>query len=798
MNDRKYLNNEWKFSEDAETDATVSVRIPHTCKEFPYHYFNESKCQMRCKYERPLFILDEWKDKTLLLTFEGAAHNAEVFINDEPVYEHRCGYTAFTIDITDRVEYGKSNRIRVILDTRESLNIPPFGEHSDFLAYGGIYRDVYLDVKEKMHIQDVYVRTHFPGGRAQAISRVKVANPEPAVQIRQGIRLHGSDNDYTDVGYVSATKGTMAFSMGSIRRWEPDNPVLYDLRTELLAEGKVVDTVITRVGFREAEFRKDGFYLNGKKIKLRGLCRSQAFPYVGYAMPDSMQIEDANILKNELGVNAVRAANYPQSPAFLNRCDELGLLVVCEIPGSRYIGNIKWKNQELQNTKEMILQNRNHPSIVLWSIRVGESEEDDDFNRRISGLVRKLDPDRATTGVHRKPKEHMVEDVYAYNDFAAGLNGAACRRKSEITSDAEKPYLISAFGGVSYPAKAGDDEARRLGQALLYSNVLHDVEQHVDVLGSFGWNMTDYNAHQNYGSGDRICYHGVMDMFRNPKLAAAAYQIYQDEVPVLELSSSLSFGENPMHSLGDVYAYTNADVLRTYRDGEPIKEYEVTKGMPVRIDDFVGNCLEAESDFTEEQRKEIRNQLNHKACTGSFMEVREKKGFFGGKKTESVDESTLTRLYEKYILGNTGLVPEYRFDGVKDGRVVSGITRVPMKMHDLEIRVSATELREDKTYDVASVRFRALDENGNILPYANNPLALKAEGSIDLIGPKFITLQGGMGGTYVRTNGKMGMGKLMISGLQNLHGDPKDHRGDGTPYNNLNGGRGYELIFHVK
>ena len=798
MNDRKYLNNEWKFSEDAETDASVSVRIPHTCKEFPYHYFNESKCQMRCKYERPLFILDEWKGKTLLLTFEGAAHNAEVFINDEPVYEHRCGYTAFTIDITDCVEYGKSNRIRVILDTRESLNIPPFGEHSDFLAYGGIYRDVYLDVKEKMHIQDVYVRTHFPSGRAQAISRVKVANPEPAVQIRQGIRLHGSDNDYTDVGYVSATKGTMAFSMGSIRRWEPDDPVLYDLRTELLAEGKVVDTVITRVGFREAEFRKDGFYLNGKKIKLRGLCRSQAFPYVGYAMPDSMQIEDANILKNELGVNAVRAANYPQSPAFLNRCDELGLLVICEIPGSRYIGNIKWKNQELQNTKEMILQNRNHPSIILWSIRVGESEEDDDFNRRISGLARKLDPDRATTGVHRKPKEHMAEDVYAYNDFAAGLNGAACRRKSDVVSDMEKPYLISAFGGVSYPAKSGDDEARRLGQALLYSNVLHDVEQHVDVLGSFGWNMTDYNAHQNYGSGDRICYHGVMDMFRNPKLAAAAYQIYRDEVPVLELSSSLSFGENPMHSLGDVYAYTNADVLRTYRNGEPIQEYEVTKGMPVRIDDFIGNCLEAESDFTEEQRKEIRNQLNHKACTGSFMEVREKKGFFGGKKTESVDESTLNRLYEKYILGNTGLVPEYRFEGVKDGRVVSSITRVPMKMHDLEIRVSATELREDKTYDVASVRFRALDENGNILPYANNPLALKAEGSIDLIGPKFITLQGGMGGTYVRTNGKMGMGKLMISGLQNLHGDPKDHRGDGTPYNNLNGGRGYELIFHVE
>ena len=155
----------------------------------------------------------------------------------------------------------------------------------DFLAYGGIYRDVYLDVKEKMHIQDVYVRTHFPKGRAQAISRVKVANPEPAVQIRQGIRMHGYDNDYTDVGYVSATKGTMAFSMGSIRRWEPDDPVLYDLRTELLAEGKVVDTVITRVGFREAEFRKRRLLSERKEnqasgalpipgIPIRGLCHA--------------------------------------------------------------------------------------------------------------------------------------------------------------------------------------------------------------------------------------------------------------------------------------------------------------------------------------------------------------------------------------------------------------------------------------------------------------------------------------------------------------------------------------------
>ena len=144
MSERKYLNNDWKFTEDAATDAAIPVRIPHTCKEFPYHCFDESACQMKCKYERALYIFDEWKEKVLLLTFEGAAHEATLLINNQEVYVHRCGYTAFTVDISEYVEYGKSNQLTLVLDTRETLDIPPFGNHSDILAYGGIYRDEYL------------------------------------------------------------------------------------------------------------------------------------------------------------------------------------------------------------------------------------------------------------------------------------------------------------------------------------------------------------------------------------------------------------------------------------------------------------------------------------------------------------------------------------------------------------------------------------------------------------------------------------------------------------------------------
>ena len=127
--------------------------------------------------------------------------------------------------------------------------------------------------------------------------------------------------------------------------WDLEHPELYEVKTELICDGKLMDERIDRIGFRRAEFKKDGFYLNGKKIKLRGLNRHQSYPYVGYAMPKSMQRLDADILKRELGVNAVRTSHYPQSHYFIERCDEIGLLVFTEIPGWQHIGDAAWKDQ---------------------------------------------------------------------------------------------------------------------------------------------------------------------------------------------------------------------------------------------------------------------------------------------------------------------------------------------------------------------------------------------------------------------------------------------------------------------
>ena len=158
--------------------------------------------------------------------------------------------------------------------------------------------------------------------------------------------------------------------------WDTEHPHLYLLKTQLWQGEQLLDEAEVTFGIRDAVFKKDGFYLNGKKLRIRGLNRHQSYPYVGYAMPESMQKLDADLLKKELGLNAVRTSHYPQSHYFLERCDELGLLVFTEFPGWQHIGDDTWKAQAVVNAEDMIRQYRNHPSIILWGVRINESPDD--------------------------------------------------------------------------------------------------------------------------------------------------------------------------------------------------------------------------------------------------------------------------------------------------------------------------------------------------------------------------------------------------------------------------------------
>ncbi|MBP5413704.1 MAG: glycoside hydrolase family 2 protein, partial [Lachnospiraceae bacterium] len=546
MAERIYLNDDWMFGENfdesmlgADYDVTdmKPVRIPHTVKETPLHYFDEHVYQMVSGYVRKLDIPEDYKGKTLLLTFEGAAHLSEVYVNGLLAGDHRCGYTAFTMDISKLVKYGADNVLAVKLDSREDVNVPPFGFVIDYMTYGGIYRDVYLDVKEKAYISDVFVSTKLAEryedknalrrcARSRITSDIEVTGADPGMIIRQSV---SEGADYRVIGEyeldpvdtkASAYKVRLHFNTGDVQLWDVDAPKLYRLKTELIKGETVLDESIVSYGYRKAVFKKDGFYLNGRKLKIRGLNRHQSYAYVGYAMPEAMQKNDADILKYELGLNAVRTSHYPQSHYFLDRCDEIGLLVFTELPGWQHIGDESWKEQAIKNVEDMIVQYRNHTSIILWGVRINESVDDDDFYTRTNKLAHELDPTRPTGGVRCYKKSNLLEDVYTYNDFVHSGNNRGCDKKSAVTSDNDKPYLISEYMGHMFPTKAFDCEEHRAEHAMRHAKVLNDVNEQKDIAGRFGWCMADYTTHKDFGSGDRICYHGVMDMFRNPKMAA--------------------------------------------------------------------------------------------------------------------------------------------------------------------------------------------------------------------------------------------------------------------------------------
>lgn len=793
MTHRLYLNDDWLFTEQFE-DSLVApeypentlqpVRLPHTCKETPFHYFDESLYQMVSGYRRHLLIPKDWQGKRILLTFEGAAHDSTVFCNGKKVGEHHCGYTAFTVDLTDNVLYGQDNLLCVRLDSRENLNVPPFGYVIDYMTYGGIYRDVRLEVKEKVSLSDIFVHTAIDFRSspvtAQITSEITLTESDENVTIRQyympkstaaaqeSWRLLCEQTVSTDVSCDKEFSLTATITAPLL--WDTEEANLYILKTQLYQDNTLLDETENTFGIREAVFKKDGFYLNGRKLRIRGLNRHQSFPYVGYAMPKSMQRLDADLLKKELGLNAVRTSHYPQSHYFLERCDELGLLVFTEFPGWQHIGDDSWKAQAVANAEDMIRQYRNHPSIILWGIRINESPDDDAFYEKTNAVAHKLDPSRPTGGVRAMKKSHLLEDVYTYNDFLHDGEMPGCDPKKKVTSDMEKPYLISEYNGHMYPTKAFDNEERRSEHAIRHANVLDAVAGQPDIAGSFGWCMFDYNTHKDFGSGDRICYHGVMDMFRNPKLAANIYACEQEQTPVLEITSSMDIGEHPGCNRGNIYILSNADSVKMYKNDHFIKEYlpgmspyKHLKHGPILIDDFIGDSFAQNERFRPKHAKEITDAMNLVA-RGSLNHI-PKRLYLTALKLlliYHIDFAEVTRLYTKYIGDWGGTATIYRFDAIKDGKVVKSVTKEPVRKIRLEAEADHTILTEQHSYDVALVRIRAVDDHGNVLPFYQEPVRLITEGDISIIGPDTIALQGGMGGTYVKSTGRSGRGALLL------------------------------------
>jgi beta-galactosidase len=452
-------------------------------------------------------------------------------VNGVHVGDHAGAYTTFTLDVTDQVAFGGAdNVIAVRVDSSWHGDLPPEGGAVDYYVWGGIVRDVSMILTDPVHLDSVFVTTPELGASGATVhTRASVRNDGDAARAvlvttnvydASGVRVATGSQSASVAVHASVDVDLDASAIAAPHLWHPDDPYLYTTRTEVSVGGETVDDVAVRVGLRQIDFSKsDGkFRINGEWLKLRGLDRHEQYPYVGRAAPNRLQARDADILKYELGVNIVRTSHYPQDPEFLDRADEIGLLVLEELPGWHHIGDAAWTDHAVENVREMITRDRNHPSIITWGVRINESGDDHDFYTRTNTLARQLDPTRPTSGIRNFRTSEWLEDVYTYNDFSGGAEDPAVL-----------PWLITESVGHTRPDRAWDPEATLITTMLTHLNVQNQAAAKQNIAGALDWCAFDYNTTFDTDScHDAVCYHGVSDIYRLPKFAASVFASQRD------------------------------------------------------------------------------------------------------------------------------------------------------------------------------------------------------------------------------------------------------------------------------
>ncbi len=704
------FNDGWLF------EGRTEVRLPHTAVELPFSYFDERSYQRSFTYEKRFRPDPAWSGREVVLHFEGAMADARVSLNGAPLAGHRDGYTPFEVRLTDRLVEGE-NVVTVVVDGSENPAIPPFGGRIDYLTYAGIYREAWLKVLAPVAIANVKIETPDALGADKRVHAVaELSNPKnrPWGGTLAATLRDGSGRELARAtADVAGERVTIDIDgLSGIMLWDIDSPELYSLDLHLAtADGE--DELTTRFGFREAAFTAEGFFLNGRRLKLRGLNRHQSFPYAGYALGRAAQRRDAEILKHELRLNMVRTSHYPQSVHFLDRCDELGLLVFEEIPGWQHVGGPDWQAEAVENVRGMIQRDWNHPAIVIWGVRINESGDHHDFYLETNRVARELDPTRPTGGVRYIAESELLEDVYTMNDFILGneeLGGnrprTPLRPQREVTGlDRAVPYMITEYGGHMYPTKSYDQEQRQAEHVLRHLEVMNAAYGDPEIAGAIGWCAFDYNTHKDFGSGDRICHHGVMDMFREPKFAAHAYASQGDPAGgvVLEPVTFWARGERNIGGVLPLMVLTNCDEVEFRYGGAAVKRigpdrerFPHLPHAPVILD---------RRHFSSEEL----GQWGMEWLDGKIV------GLIGGRP-----------------------VAERRF--VADP--------VPAT---LELAPDATRVERHESLRVI---VRVLDQAGNRLPFLFDPVTIRIEGPASLIGPDVVPVRAGATGFWIRSTGQ--------------------------------------------
>ena len=596
------LDSDWLFAGEfkpadlelaCDEAGFTRVSLPHCVAQLSWQNWDPATWQKIWTYRRHFGWPEECKGMRAFLVFDGVMVGAAPAINGQALPAHLGGYLPFRYEITPHLVNG-DNLLTVVVVSRWS-NVPPEGaavgaKRIDYLEPGGIYRSVHLEVVPQMFISDVFAK---PVKVLDADRRVEVlctidaaaAASKPVrveVELRSGTRVVARVRETVRLEAAGTKSVTLTLSnLGNVSLWDVQAPHLHEVVATLLVDDRPMHEYRTRIGLREARFDLDGFFLNGRRLQLFGLNRHELYPYVGGAMPRRVMRRDAEMLRREFNCNIVRCSHYPQSEAFLDACDELGLMVWEEVPGWGYLGDDAWKELLVRDAKDMILRDRNHPAIVIWGTRANESASDVELYRRTRALAKSLDDSRPTSGSmtsgSRKDwQRDWHEDVFAFDDYHSGPDGSV--GIEDPTPGV--PYLLAeAVGQFNYTkGKAFDSKYRRAGdvvlqeqQALRHAQAHSKAAANPRICGVIAWCGFDYGSLVNPYNGVKCP--GVVDVFRVPKLGASFYQAQGDPrvQPVIQPNFYWDFGPQTPRGPGSHAAiFSNCDRLEVFVDGRPI------------------------------------------------------------------------------------------------------------------------------------------------------------------------------------------------------------------------------------
>ena len=673
----------------------------------------------------------------VLADFDGAACNASVYVNGVPVATHQGGYLPFRAELTGHLTSG-DNVLAVVVDARW-LNVPPDNPPGgtasvDYLQPGGIYRDVRLRLVPPVFIADVFaqpVNVLTPARRQLQLQVTLDAGRVPAgASTLTAQLLHGSAEVASATAQTAITAtGTSVVTLTmtgleQVGLWSPDSPKLYTLRTTLHPmPGSAAQPHVYEVttGFREAVFATDGFYLNGERQPIFGLNRHQHFPFLGPAACARLQRRDAEILKNELNCTMVRCSHYPQSPHFLDACDELGLMVWEETPGWNYVGDAAFQQIVLDNVHDMVVRDRNRPSVIMWGTRLNETANYVDLYAQTRQEAEALDGTRPTTGAMDSYSiTDWAQDVFGYDDYHSSDGAATLQPPLPGV-----PYLVSEAVGAldgSPTFRWIDPGAVLASQGVMHAQV-HDIAQGgAGYAGLLGWCAFDYAS---LNGGMRIWLNlktpGVMDLFRVPKPGAGFYrsQVPSAAKPVILPLFFWDYGpSSPVNGPGpDSAIATNCDRLELFVDGRHL-------GTALPDTDGYPNL----------------------ACPLAFADL---------------------------SVPGTGL-PELRIDGYVGTTLAATVTMASDPARDrLGLTVDDASIVADGS-DTTRVTFRALDAYGHQRPYVSGDVTLALTGPGVLVGdnPFAFGTYGGVGGAFIRST-VGGTGRVTVTATHPVLGSAR-------------------------